>query len=177
MFSMVCSVEINIKAPADRVWSLLTDAKGFPRWNSTVTGIEGEIREGQRLRLHVPGTGRTFTPKVSDVVPRGRMTWTGGFAPWFKGVRTFELETQPDGSTDFTMTERFSGLMLPLVKRSFPDFKPVFERYASDLKHEAELRPTVPQPYGTGAEEHGRPSRTEHEEPWQSRRESDAVVA
>jgi len=36
------------------------------------------------------------------------------------------------------MEERFSGLMLPLVGRSLPDFKPIFERYASDLKNEAE---------------------------------------
>jgi hypothetical protein len=36
------------------------------------------------------------------------------------------------------MEERFSGLMLPLVKRSLPDFEPIFERYADDLKKEAE---------------------------------------
>jgi len=36
------------------VWALLTDADGFPRWNSTVTQIEGEIREGGPLRVHVP---------------------------------------------------------------------------------------------------------------------------
>ena len=43
-----------------------------------------------------------------------------------------------DGSTDFVMQEHFSGLMLPLVKRSLPDFRPVFERYAGDLQREAE---------------------------------------
>ena len=43
-----------------------------------------------------------------------------------------------DGSTDFTMEERFSGLMIPLVKGSLPDFGPIFERYANDLKLEAE---------------------------------------
>ena len=116
----------------------MTDAKGFPRWNSTVTSIEGEIRDGEQLRLHVPGTDRTFTPRVSGVVPNKRMTWTGGFAPVFKGVRTFELTPRGDGSTAFAMEERFSGLMLPLVKGSMPDFGPVFERYASDLKQEAE---------------------------------------
>jgi hypothetical protein len=47
-----------------------------------------------------------------------------------------------DSSTDFVMEERFSGLMLPLVKRSLPDFGPIFERYAADLKNEAE-RPIV----------------------------------
>lgn len=109
-----------------------------PRWNSTVSGIDGEIREGARLRLHVPGTDRTFTPTVSGVVAPERMTWTGGLAPVFKGVRTFALTPCSDGSTDFIMKERFSGLLLPLVKRSLPDFRPVFERFANDLKREAE---------------------------------------
>lgn len=137
-FSMGYGVEVNILADASRVWGLLTDAEGFPRWNSTVSGIEGRIQEGERFRLRVPGTDRTFTPRVSGVVPQERMTWTGGFAPVFKGVRTFMLKGRTDGSTDFSMSERFSGLMLPLVKRSMPDLGPVFERFASDLKREAE---------------------------------------
>ena len=139
VFSMTCGVALNIRAPAAAIWSLLTDAKGFPRWNSTVTSVEGQIREGERLRLRVPGTDRTFTPRVSGIVPDERMTWTGGFSPVFKGVRTFELRPRDDGSTDFMMEERFSGLMLPFVKASMPDFGPVFERYANDLKHEAEV--------------------------------------
>ena len=137
-FSMVCGVEVNVRAYPEILWRLLTDAEGFPRWNSTVSGVEGQIREGERLRLHVPGTDRVFTPKVSAVVPNERMTWTGGFAPIFKGVRTFVLTPRSDGSTDFVMEERFSGLILPLVKGSMPDFGPVFERYANDLKREAE---------------------------------------
>ena len=42
------------------------------------------------------------------------------------------------------MEERFSGLVLPFVKGSMPDFRPVFERYANDLKHEAELTQPLP---------------------------------
>jgi len=99
---------------------------------------DGQIRQGEQIRLHVPGTDRTFTPKISDVVACERMTWTGGLAPLFKGVRTFKLTPRNDGSTDFAMEEPFAGLMLPLVKGSLPDFGPVFERYANDLKHEAE---------------------------------------
>lgn len=137
-FSMSCGVEVNIRATADVIWRLLTDANGFSRWNSTVSSIEGEIREGERLRLHVPGTDRIFTPTVSDVLANKRMTWTGGFTPIFKGVRTFVLKPRNDGSTDFAMGERFSGLMLPLLKGSMPDFGPVFERYANDLKRESE---------------------------------------
>jgi hypothetical protein len=138
VFAMRCTVEVNIQADADIAWGLLTDAKGFARWNSTLTAIEGEIREGERLRLHVPGTQRTFTPKVSGVVATRRMTWSDGFNPIFKGVRTFELNPGPDASTDFLMQERFSGVVFALVKGMLPDFRPIFEAYAGDLKREAE---------------------------------------
>jgi len=136
--AMTCAVEVDIRASAQVVWRLLTDAQGFPRWNSTVSRIDGDIRDGERIRLHVPGTSRTFTPKVSAVVPAQRMTWSDGFEPLFKGIRTFELTPGPDGSTMFSMRERFSGLVFALVKGTLPDFRPIFEAYASDLKREAE---------------------------------------
>ncbi len=137
-FSKVCRVEVAIRAKAEVIWKLLTDAEGFPRWNSTVSRIEGQIRDGERIRIHVPGTDRTFKPKVSDVVPNQRMAWAGGFAPLFRGVRTFVLRPCDDDSTTFVMEERFSGLIFALVKRTLPDFGPIFERYANDLKHESE---------------------------------------
>ena len=59
--------------------------------------------------------------------------------PGVQGRAHLELRPCDDGSTEFVMEERFSGLMLPFVKASMPDFGPVFERYANDLKHEAEL--------------------------------------
>ena len=135
---MTCAVEVNIRAGAETVWTLLTDAKSFPRWNSTVTAIDGEIREGERIRLHVPGTNRTFTPTVSGVVPARRMVWGDGVAGIFRGVRTFALEPRNDASTDFRMEERFSGVVFALVKGMLPDFRPIFEAYANDLKREAE---------------------------------------
>ena len=138
IFVLDCRVRVNVRASAKRMWELLTDARAFPRWNSTVTQIDGDIREGARLRIHAPGTNRTFAPRVSGVVPNERMSWIGGVSPFFKGVRTFELRAHGDGSTDFTMAERFSGLMVPFVKRSLPDFRPIFVQYANDLRREAE---------------------------------------
>ena len=141
VFSLVCRVEVNIRASAPTIWHILTDAESYPRWNSTIARIDGEIREGTRLRLHVPGTERTFTPRVSGVTPNQCMTWTGGVAAIFTGVRTFVLRSRSDGTTDFFMDERFSGAMLPLIARVLPDFRPVFARFASDLKWEAERPP------------------------------------
>lgn len=138
-FRMECAIATTIAAPAERVWALLTDAGQFPSWNSTVTSIEGEIAEGRTLKLKVPSApGRVFKPTVSQVEPARAMTWSDGMGPLFKGVRTFTLTRNSDGSTRFDMKEQFSGLMLPMIKGSLPDFGPIFETYAADLKRAAE---------------------------------------
>jgi hypothetical protein len=40
--------------------------------------------------------------------------------------------------TGFEMEEVFRGVMLPMIKRSLPDFGPVFDRFAADLKKACE---------------------------------------
>ena len=55
-----------------------------------------------------------------------------------KAYEPIDLTPQSDGSTTFVMQERFSGLMLPIAGRAMPDMRPVFERYAADLKRESE---------------------------------------
>jgi hypothetical protein len=138
-FRMECAVRCNIAASPARIWALLTTASDFPRWNSTVTAIDGDIAKGNKLSLRVPVSDRTFTPKVTELQPEARMVWSDGVAPMFKGERTFTLLAREDGTTDFTMVEVFAGVMLPMIKKSLPDFGPVFETYAADLKREAEI--------------------------------------
>jgi hypothetical protein len=138
-FRMEYAIRALIRATPEALWGLLTDAAGFPRWNSTVTSVEGEIAEGRKLRLRVPSAPkRVFTPTVSRVEPARSMVWSDGVAPMFKGVRTFTLTPKGDGTTEFSMKEEFSGLMLPMIKGSLPDFAPVFEAYVADLKRAAE---------------------------------------
>ena len=138
-FRQECATKIEVRATPQRIWSLLTNAADFPRWNSTVTRITGTIAQGERLALEVPAApGRTFRPRVTRLEPERTMVWSDGFAPMFKGVRTFTLEPHADGTTTFSMVEVFSGVMLPMIKRSLPDFGPSFEAYATDLKREAE---------------------------------------
>jgi uncharacterized protein YndB with AHSA1/START domain len=137
-FRLECRVAITIAVPPEKIWALLTDAAGFARWNTTVTSIEGTIALGERVKIRVPASDRTFSPKVTAFVPNERMVWSDGMAPMFKGERTYTLTPRADGTTEFEMVETFSGLMLPMIKGSLPDFGPVFDRYARDLKKEAE---------------------------------------
>ncbi len=138
-FKMDCAISTTIRAAPEDIWALLTDAAGFPKWNSTVTSIDGEIAEGKTLKIKVPAAGeRVFKPKVSHIERARSMVWSDGMAPMFKGVRTFTLTPNGDGTTTFAMREEFSGLMLPMIKGSLPDFAPIFETYAADLKRAAE---------------------------------------
>jgi hypothetical protein len=137
-FRMEYAVGINIQAPPQRIWALLTNAGDFPRWNSTVKSIEGKIAAGQTIKLRAKiAPERTFNLTVSEFVPEQRMVWSDGNL-MFKGVRTYTLAPKADGSTDFTMAEVYNGLMLPMIAGSLPDFGPPFEQYAADLKRAAE---------------------------------------
>jgi hypothetical protein len=137
-FRMEYSAGINLKAKPERVWALMTNAGDFPRWNSTVKNIEGKIAMGQTIKLVATiAPQRTFNLNIIEFVPEKRMVWSDGNA-MFKGVRTYTLNGKSDGSTDFTMAEVYTGLMLPMIAGSLPDFGPTFEQYLADLKREAE---------------------------------------
>jgi hypothetical protein len=135
-FRQSVRVDVDIKATPEKIWSLLTNLADTPRWNSTITQIDGRVALGEQLKIKVPISTRTFNVKVDIFEPHTRLVWSDGNAV-FRGVRTYAL-TPHGGSTAFSMEEVFTGFMLPLIGLSLPDFKPVFERYAADLKKEAE---------------------------------------
>ena len=127
-----------IKAPVARVWARMTDAAGFPGWNSTVKSIEGRIAAGETIKLIATiAPARVFTLKVTVFEPERRMVWSDGNA-MFKGVRTYTFAPRPDGGTVLTMAEVYTGLMLPMIAGSLPDFGPSFEQYLADLKKATE---------------------------------------
>ena len=60
-FSRETTVSINIQANQAIVWSLLTNASDFPRWNSTIVSIDGNIALGEKIQLKSTlDTTRTF---------------------------------------------------------------------------------------------------------------------
>ncbi|HYG16807.1 MAG TPA: SRPBCC domain-containing protein [Bacteroidia bacterium] len=138
-FRMEYSVTISITANPDKIWKLLTDAAGYTRWNSTIKSLEGNISKGNKIKLRAKlDEKRVFTLTVAEMEPMKKMVWKSGAAPMFKGVRTYTLTPNPDGTTDFTMAEVFTGIMLPMIAGSLPDFSQAFEQFAADLKRAAE---------------------------------------
>lgn len=134
-FSRETSVSINIQADPAIVWTLLTNADDFPRWNSTVISIEGDIKNGEKIRLKSTlDPKRTFKLKVKAFEPETRLAWGDG-----KGTRVYTISKIDNGSVAFTMTEKIGGLMFPMYAKYIPPFDTSFEQFAIDLKKEAEI--------------------------------------
>jgi uncharacterized protein YndB with AHSA1/START domain len=133
-FSQETLVSTTIFADPAIVWALLTHTADIPRWNSTITSIKGEIREGGTIELKSTlDEKRTFKLKVKKVVPEKRLVWGDAM-----GSRVYTLQKGSGNSTLFTMTETIGGPLFPLFARMIPSFDKSFERFAADLKKEAE---------------------------------------
>lgn len=138
-FRRTCSVSIPIRATPDAIWSILTNGAKITQWNSTILYFEGRIAPDEKITLKsIADPKRTFNLKVTEFNAPRKMVWSAGAAPMFTGVRTYTLTPKADGTTEFTMSEVIAGLLLPILGASLPDFGPMFEQFAGDLKREAE---------------------------------------
>ena len=133
-FNRETSVSIPIKADASVIWALLTNAQDYPRWNSTVTSLEGTIALGEKIKLKsILDEKRTFKLKVTELEPNSRLVWGDG-----KGTRVYTLSPQEDGSILFNMDEKLGSFLFPIYAEMIPSFDESFEQFAHDLKKEAE---------------------------------------
>ena len=133
-FSRETSVSTTIQADAGIVWALLTNASDYPRWNSTVVSIKGDIRQGGNIELKSTlDEKRTFKLKVKEFEPQKRLVWGDA-----QGNRTYSITKGEAGGVRFEMTEKIGGPLFPLFAGYIPSFDESFEDFAADIKKEAE---------------------------------------
>lgn len=133
-FSRSTSVSTVINSDAATIWKLLTTAADYPRWNSTVTSLEGTIAPGGKIRLKsILDPKRVFKLKVKKFSPEKELTWGDAM-----GNRHYLLNKNNNGTVTFSMTEKIGGPMFPLFASKIPSFDASFDQFAADLKKEAE---------------------------------------
>jgi uncharacterized protein YndB with AHSA1/START domain len=133
MFSRETSIKVRIEADSAILWALLTKASDYPRWNSTVISIKGEIKQGETIELKSTlDEKRTFKLKVKEFLPEKRLMWGDAM-----GNRIYTLE-KDSNAVLFSMSEKIGGPLFPLFAKMIPSFDESFEKFASDLKKEAE---------------------------------------
>ena len=134
---------IDIDAPPDRVWSVLTDFEAYPAWNPFITSIEGETRVGGKLRAQLSppnGKAMTFKPTVQVFEEGSELTWLGRvlMPGIFDGRHTLRVEARGEGSR-FIQREQFTGIISGLLMRFIgEDTEKGFHLMNEALKERAE---------------------------------------
>ena len=61
------SAEVQIAAPPERVWAVLTDLSSYRQWHPVFVSVNGELAAGSKLTITTthPTTGRTMNAKVT----------------------------------------------------------------------------------------------------------------
>lgn len=129
----------TIAATPAQVWEVLTDARSWPSWDSGVTGVEGRLGPGEKVRISSAAVpGRAFPVRVTAFDAPHRLVFTGGMPlGLFRGVRTYTLSPDSQGAV-FTMREEYTGPLLGLIWRSMPDLQGSFDQFAAGLKRRVE---------------------------------------
>ena len=136
--------EIQISAPIDKVWQVITDFDHWKDWNPTVNRASGNASVGSKLSITICGEdcqdAGSFQPIVLQANPpkyfRWRATMMVGFL--FKNDRVFELN-EKNGGTELIHREEYSGLMVPLAWKKLNKFAlPILEKMNKALKDKLE---------------------------------------
>jgi hypothetical protein len=137
--------EIEIGAPPERVWRVLTDFAAYPEWNPFIRRVSGRPEVDERLvvRMRPSGTrGMTFRPTVMKVEPSRELRWLGHLlVPGiFDGEHIFEIEELERDRVRFVQREVFKGLLVPLLARSLDrDTQRGFEEMNRALRERIEV--------------------------------------
>jgi hypothetical protein len=139
------SATVDIAAPPDQVWSVLTDLDRYPEWNPFIQSASGRLAEGATLTLRlVPAQGRalTFRPRVLAVQPGVLLRWLGRLIVpgLFDGTHQFALEDL-GGHTRLTQSETFTGVLVPFtgttISRTEGDFRALNQALKQRAEHAA----------------------------------------
>lgn len=137
--------EIEISAPANTVWKILTDFDSYPDWNPFIRSFDGHPEPGRQFSVTIQPTGKkpmTFKPVCLSLIPDEEFRWLGHLfiSGLFDGEHIFELKELSDTRTLLIQRENFQGLLVPLLWRQLQtSTRSGFEQMNQQLKNRAEL--------------------------------------
>lgn len=123
---------------------MLIDFIAYPQWNPFVRSVVGVPQQGSRLQIAIqPSGGKVmrFSPVVLVAEPDRELRWLGRLLlpGVFDGEHSFVIEPLGENKTLFQQRERFSGILVGLLRASLDrDTKRGFEEMNLALKLRAE---------------------------------------
>lgn len=132
--------EIEIDAPPQRVWDVLTDSASLRRWNPVLTRLDGDLEVGRRIRVDIRTGGRRLPllVKLTKVTPGEALEWTGGLPFLFEARHGFKIEPLEDDRVRFVHYETFDGVTIRFIRRILRRLEQDYGRMNEAVKERAE---------------------------------------
>ena len=140
------NTQINIKATSKVIWEHLVSFDRYPEWNPFIKKISGQLSKGSKIAVTIKPPGKEsmdFEPNLLEVNTTKELRWLGRvlLPKLFDGEHYFILESMPDGSTQFTQGENFSGILALILWSSIEkDTRKGFEEMNAALKIRSEAK-------------------------------------
>ncbi len=142
--AVVIRTEIEIDAPIDVVWHVLTDLARYPEWNPFTVQMDSSLKLGAPVRMRVAMRENwklRQTEYVSAYEVQRKLCWKMKTLPAFVlgAERCQHLQALEGQRTHYVNADEFRGLLTPLVMMIFGrDVERGFQGVAEALKHRAE---------------------------------------
>ncbi|GAB3085209.1 SRPBCC family protein [Phycicoccus sp. Root563] len=115
------SATIDIAAPPDRVWQVLSDVEHWPEWTDTVRWVrrvdDGPLRTGSQAKISQPRIP-TVDYVVTELEPGRSFTWVSGGGAALTTARHV-LEPLPGGGTRVLLSVKQEGWLGSFVGRFY----------------------------------------------------------
>lgn len=138
--------EIEIDAPAERIFEILTDLDAYPEWNPFTPQVESTLRPGDPVHLHVRLRSKRLSHRVEYVSVNerpSRLCWgaTFGARALLTAERCQTLTPIDQRRTRYVTADEIRGWLTPIVMRAFGHaMQRGFDAVAIALKQRAESR-------------------------------------
>ncbi len=136
--------EIEIDAPDNLVWQVITDFKNYSAWSGWKGSISGKIKVGALLKVisrQRPGKAQLSFFRVIRVFENRELRWVVTYIPFgvLRGERFWVLKKLDGNRTKLIHGEAFMGPFLKLAhKHLAKQGNEVFGRISSGLKQYCE---------------------------------------
>jgi hypothetical protein len=136
--------QIDIAAPAERVWKILTNFAAYQDWNPFMRNATcPALKHGTILEIAMlppDAEGWTFHPVLITVQPERELAWRGHFIlpGLFDSMHSFAIDPLDAHHVRFVQSEKYSGLLVRLFRDQLTRNRAGFEEMNRALKSRAE---------------------------------------
>jgi uncharacterized membrane protein len=137
-------VVVTVDAPAEKVWSVLSDVESWPEWTESMAKVErledGPLAVGSTARVKQPRLAANVW-RVTELKPNRSFTWTTK-AVGITTVADHEIEELGPAMCQVTLRIRMTGGLVGVLSLLFGGLTRRYVQMEADgLKRQSELHP------------------------------------